>query len=132
VWLLGVRAELAGVRYSPSCELRAVAPDGSSPRLIADRCGVGGPGGWGGLGPEWSPDGTMIAFYDGDGLQLINPDGTGRADLATEGGPRLRLRGVAAGPVIARELPVAMLLVPLADVRSSQSRRRLWRERAGP
>jgi Tol biopolymer transport system component len=84
-----------GFAETPSCEVRAVRPDGSNPRLIADGCEVGGSKVWGG-GPEWSPDGTMIAFYDGDGLQLINADGTGRVDLATEGMAGGRPTGVVA------------------------------------
>jgi Tol biopolymer transport system component len=87
-----------GFREAPTCELRAVAPDGSSPKRILDGCGQQGSGGgvWGGLGPEWSPDGTLIAFYDGNGLQVVNPDGTGRVDVATEGMDGGRPSGVVA------------------------------------
>jgi Tol biopolymer transport system component len=68
----------------PGCEVLVAAVDGSQARVIADGCEVGGPAVWGD-GPTWSPDGTMIAFYDGNGLEVIRPDGTGRAHVATEG-----------------------------------------------
>ena len=41
---------------------------------------------FGGTGPEWSPDGTRIAFYDGEGLRLIDPDGTDLTKLEVTGG----------------------------------------------
>ena len=33
------------------------------------------------LFPDWSPDGTRIAFHDGDGISTMNADGSGRKTL---------------------------------------------------
>ena len=37
----------------------------------------------------WSPDGSLIAYTDGDSLWLIRPDGTGRMQLFSRSGFRL-------------------------------------------
>jgi Tol biopolymer transport system component len=38
------------------------------------------------LGAAWSPDGTRVAFHTGDGLYVINADGTGLQRLPGPGG----------------------------------------------
>lgn len=38
------------------------------------------------FGPEWSPDGTKIAYVENGVLVAINPDGSGRIELASPGG----------------------------------------------
>lgn len=37
--------------------------------------------------PDWSPDGTKIAFAENGLVTAINPDGSGRIELASPGGP---------------------------------------------
>jgi len=69
------------------CELWTAAPDGTDRTRIYQGCEPGGPHvGFGSAGPEWAPDGTRIAFYDGEGLRLIDPDGTDFTEVAVTGG----------------------------------------------
>ena len=72
---------------SQPCELWTAAPDGADRARIYQGCEPGGPLiGFGSVGPEWSPDGTRIAFYNGEGLRLIDPDGTDFTKLEPTGG----------------------------------------------
>jgi len=80
---------VSGHPESPVCQLWLFDPDGSGDRQVSEGCEMGGHVfARSGSGPEWSPDGTMIAFYNGDGLQVINADGSGRIELAPRGGGR--------------------------------------------
>jgi TolB protein len=61
------------------CDLWIVNDDGTGlSRLTAD--------GTGGGFADWSPDGTKIAFRNGEGIDVINADGTGRVELSPFGG----------------------------------------------
>ena len=72
---------------SHPCELWSASPESGERTRIYQGCEPGGPHvAFGGTGPEWSPDGSRIAFYDGDGLLLIDPDGTDATKLEPTGG----------------------------------------------
>jgi Tol biopolymer transport system component len=72
---------------SHPCEVWTVAPDGSDRANVYQGCEPGGAHiSFGGTGPEWSPDGTRMAFYDGDGIALIDPDGSNPTKLEPTGG----------------------------------------------
>ena len=40
--------------------------------------------------PQWSPDGTRLAFADSDGYRVLNPDGTTSQSLGSPGSVRLQ------------------------------------------
>jgi TolB protein len=54
-----------------------VGADGSDPRLFVE----------GGLAPNWSPDGSRMAFEELGGLATVKSDGTGRRALTSGGEP---------------------------------------------
>ena len=85
-----------GPSYWGSCEIWTVSAQDLEPRMVTEGCGVAGPGGMNGVGLDWSPDGTKLAYYHQDRLRQINPDGTGGALIAVEGAKPSY--GVAWGP----------------------------------
>jgi Tol biopolymer transport system component len=64
-------------------QLHTINSDGSGRRRLTD-----GPRGM--LDPAWSPDGTQIVFVahrkSSSGLEVVNPDGTGRRVVTEKGG----------------------------------------------
>jgi Tol biopolymer transport system component len=60
-----------------STRLMVADADGSDPRVLAEGDQI--------EHPRWSPDGTMIAYSDGDGIHLVDVS-TGEASLVAEGG----------------------------------------------
>jgi Tol biopolymer transport system component len=80
--------------------LRVIRVDGTGERTLVPHVG-------GGAQPAWSPDGTVIAFNQGNALKVVRPDGTGERTLARNAagsirwspdGTKLAFAGVCCGP----------------------------------
>ena len=57
-----VGASPTGPSYWGSCEIWTVSAQDLEPRMVTEGCGVAGPGGMNGVGLDWSPEGTKLAY----------------------------------------------------------------------
>ena len=65
------------IAYTSShSSISSVAPDGSNRTLLIQANGIGG--------PEWSPDGSRIAFEE-SGIWIMNADGSGTTRITSSG-----------------------------------------------
>jgi PKD repeat protein len=76
-WSPSGRIAFATARYGAGVEIATMNGDGSSVQRVA--AGITG------VDPDWSPDGTRLAFTRGEGIYAMNADGTNLA-LVVAGG----------------------------------------------
>jgi TolB protein len=70
---------IAFTGYTDTLRIHAINADGTNEVRLT--------GGGTHANPAWSPDGTKIAFTSGDGITVMNPDGSAQTQLTKGGGP---------------------------------------------